>query len=649
MAMLAASAPARAADGDELADVLAQPMYGSSRIASASKVDQDAADTPSMVYVRTGGEIRAQGYRTLAEVLETLPGIHLRNDRAYIYTGARGISRPGDYSSRLLLLIDGVRVNEAIYDSATGGREFPLDIGLIDRVEYVPGPGSALYGSNAVLGVVNVITRNPSQLPGLNATLETASGHGRKLALTWGGSAGPARILLGATSEHIRGHRRLYFPEYDNPATNGGVAEGRDRVRNDKLFVKALWEDFRFTAELSDHHKLDPTGGFGVVFNTRSVSADRYALADVSYARPFGTEHEVFARLGLASYRYYGWSEYEGSTAVVPSETISRANWVSGELRYVWSGWTGHRVLVGAEFQNNFRQRLWSADLEPAPFVYADEALHSSRWSLFVNDEWQLLPSLRLNLGWRSDRRLDHRHTGTPRVAALWSPAPQWTFKLQHGSAFREPNASETSVAYNTQAQSQALSVESIRSNELSALWRPAPGMDLSATFYALHISDSITLVGLPDGSEQYQNVGRLRSRGLEFEATQVFEGGAQARASWSLQQGVDPATGAALSDSPRSLFKLMLTTPGPWAGARLGANLLRVGERRTLAGARLPAYVRINTHLSHAPAGQPWSIGVGVYNLTGRDYADPAGPEHVQDALAQDGRQWRVQLAWTF
>jgi outer membrane receptor for ferrienterochelin and colicin len=133
-ALLVACAMARSADGDELADVLAQPVYGSSRIASASKYDQDAADTPTMVYARTGGEIRAQGYRTLAEVLESMPGVHLRNDRAYTYTGVRGISRPGDYSSRLLLLIDGVRVNESVYDSATSGREFPLDIGLIDRV-----------------------------------------------------------------------------------------------------------------------------------------------------------------------------------------------------------------------------------------------------------------------------------------------------------------------------------------------------------------------------------------------------------------------------------------------------------------------------------------------------------------------------------
>jgi outer membrane receptor protein involved in Fe transport len=646
-ALMCAGTAAQAADDDELARVLAQPVYGSSRIASASKYDQDAADTPSMVYVRTGGEIRAQGYRTLAEVLDSLPGMHSRIDRAYTYTGARGISVPGDYSSRLLLMIDGVRVNEAIYDSATGGREFPLDIGLIDRVEYVAGPGSALYGSNAVLGVVNVVTRNPSQLPGWTASAEAASLGGRKLSLTWAGSAGPTRVLFGAASERSRGHRALSYPEYAN--SNGGVAEGVDGMRNDKLFVKALWADWRFSAEASDHVKDDPTGAYGALFNRRSYSGDRYALADLSYARPIGVDHEVFARFGLAHYRYYGWGDYGTADAVVPAETLARASTWSGELRYVWSGWADHRILVGGEVQDNFRQVLWSADLEPAPLVITDVHMQSSRWSLFVNDEWQLTRTLRLNLGLRSDRRLDRHHTATPRVAALWAPSPQWTFKLQHGSAFREPNAAETSAVYGNQVPSQGLKVESMRANELSALWRPLAGLDISGTLYALDISDSITLLTLPDGSDQYRNVGHIRSRGLELEATQVFDSGLQARASWSLQQGVDRESGAALSDSPRSLLKVMVTAPGPWPGATVGANLLRVGERRTLADARLAPHVRVNAHLSHAPVGQPWSFGVGLYNLTDRRYADPAGPEHLQDAIAQDGRSWRVQLSRVF
>ena len=647
LATLAASTSGHAADDDDFARVLAQPVYGSTRIAGASKQDQDVADTPGMVYVRTGGEIRAQGYRTLAEVLDSLPGTHSRYDRSYTYTGVRGISRPGDYSSRLLLLIDGVRTNEAIYDSATGGAEFPLDVGLIDRVEYIPGPGSALYGSNAVLGVVNIITRSASQLPGLNVAVEAGSDDRRKLALNWGGDVGPTRVLLGLSSERAPGHRQLYFPEYDSPTTNGGIAQSRDGARNDKLFAKLRWSDYTFSAEVSDRLKYDPTASYGAMFNTRSQSTDRYALANLSFARPYGTEHEVFARIGLASYSYYGYALYDTSGVAVPAESRGEASWASGEVRYVWSGWSGHRILLGTEFQDNFRQRLWSADLAPVPQVYTDWKLHSSRWSLFVNDEWQLNATLRLNLGLRSDWLLSGRQTSTPRIAALWSPTTQWIFKFQSGIAFREPNASERQNPDDPLQPAPALKVESTRSNEVSALWRPAPGLDVTATAYALAIRDSIDLVGMPSGSSQYRNVGGMRSRGAELEATQVFDNGLLARASWSKQRGMNAETGMALSDSPRSLVKLMLTAPGPWECTRVGANVQRIGERLTLAGAMLDPYVKVNANLTCAPPGQPWAFSIGVYNLTGRRYSDPAGPDFLQDSLPQDGRNWRVQLNW--
>ena len=270
---------------DELARLLAQPVFGGARLASASKYEQDAAEAPSLVYVRTGGEIRSHGYRTLAEVLESMPGIHLRQDRAYTYTGVRGIERPGDYSSRLLLLIDGVRVNEAIYDSATAGTEFPLDVGLIDRVEFIPGPGSALYGSNALLGVVNVVTRSASQLAGGVVGLDVASLGRRKLTTTWGGNMGEARVLLGLASERSRGHGTLYFPEYDSPENNNGRAVGRDGERNDKLYGKARWGELAISTLLSERRKQDPTGAYGVLFNTRSDSLDRYGSVDLSLSR----------------------------------------------------------------------------------------------------------------------------------------------------------------------------------------------------------------------------------------------------------------------------------------------------------------------------------------------------------------------------
>jgi outer membrane receptor protein involved in Fe transport len=273
--------------------------------------------------------------------------------------------------------------------------------------------------------------------------------------------------------------------------------------------------------------------------------------------------------------------------------------------------------------------------------------LRSRRWSLFVNDEWQLSPVLRLNLGLRSDWLLNGRRTTTPRIAALWSPSPQWTFKFQNGLAFREPNASERQSPDNPLQASTDLQVESTRSNEISALWRPAPGLDLTATAYSLATRDSIGLVSLPGGGSEYQNVGGMTSRGGEVEATQVFANGMQARASWSRQLGTDTSTGSRLSDSPRTLLKATITAPGPWNGARIGINLQRIGERSTLSGATLDSCLKINANLTHAPAGLPWELSVGIYNLTARRCADPTSPDFLQDSLQQELRRWRVQLSW--
>lgn len=92
-----------------------------------------------------------------------------------------------------------------------------------------------------------------------------------------------------------------------------------------------------------------------------------------------------------------------------------------------------------------------------------------------------------------------------------------------------------------------------------------------------------------------------------------------------------------------------MITAPGPWAGSHIGVNLVGVAARRTVTGAQVGGYARLNANLTLAPAGQPWSLGFATYNLTGQRYADPGGPEHLEDTLAQDGRAFQARLGWTF
>ena len=128
-------------------------------ITGASKYVQKQSEVAAAVTVITRNDIRAYGWRTLSEILTSLPGVFATYDFSYNYIGVRGFNVLGDFNTRILVSINGNRINDATYDQGPMGRDFPLDVDLIERIEFIPGPGSAVYGQNAMLGVVNIITR----------------------------------------------------------------------------------------------------------------------------------------------------------------------------------------------------------------------------------------------------------------------------------------------------------------------------------------------------------------------------------------------------------------------------------------------------------------------------------------------------------
>ena len=156
------------------------------QVTTASRYAQTALEAPATVSVVTADDIRLFGYRNLSEVLGSMRGLHVSHDRTYHYLGTRRFATPGDYITRVLLLVNGVRFNDNLYDQATIGTDFPIDLDLVDRVEFVPGPGSAVYGANAFFGVINVITRNGRQLAGPQVSAEAGSHGSAKLRFSLG-------------------------------------------------------------------------------------------------------------------------------------------------------------------------------------------------------------------------------------------------------------------------------------------------------------------------------------------------------------------------------------------------------------------------------------------------------------------------------
>ncbi|WP_240142459.1 TonB-dependent receptor plug domain-containing protein [Nitrosomonas oligotropha] len=121
------------------------------RVVGASKYEQKQQQAAAAVSVITRKDIRTYGGRTLNQALASLPGIHTTYDYQYEYLGTRGFSQPGDFNSRVLITINGNRINDATYDQGPTRRDFPLDIDLIERIEFIPWSGSTIYGLNAML------------------------------------------------------------------------------------------------------------------------------------------------------------------------------------------------------------------------------------------------------------------------------------------------------------------------------------------------------------------------------------------------------------------------------------------------------------------------------------------------------------------
>ena len=258
---------------EDLMKVEIDSVYG------ASGYKQKVTDTPASITIITADEIRRYGYRTLAEVLRNVPGFYVNYDRNYNYLGVRGFGPPGDYNSRILLLVDGHQINDDIYDQAYIGTEFPVDIDLVERVEVIRGPNSLRFLASALLGVINIVTKSVRDTPNLTFSGELASYGTFKSRITYGHQFGNGLgMLLSATYYDSHGQDRLFFPEFDHPATNNGIAENADGDLSHQLFMNLTYRGFSLEGVYGFREKQVPTASFGTIFNDSEErkTSDKY-------------------------------------------------------------------------------------------------------------------------------------------------------------------------------------------------------------------------------------------------------------------------------------------------------------------------------------------------------------------------------------
>lgn len=608
-------------------------------VSTASKFPQEVREAPASITIVTAEDIRRHGHRTLADVLRSVRGLYTTYDRNYSYIGVRGFARPGDYNTRVLLLIDGHRVNDPIYDMAPIGTDFPIDISLIDKVEVIRGPGSSLYGTNAFFAVINVITRSGAGHKGLRVDAHAGSLATRGATVSFGKLFATDReVLLAGSAYRSAGAERLYFPEFEAGGLGTGLAVGQDHDESSAAFGSFSAGRVSVRGAFASRRKQIPTASFGTVFGDDRLSmTDARGYLSADYDGPLGRGWLATARL---AYDYYGYAGVYPFDYGYPEPALwldgAESQTVSTELTLRKRLARAHLVTVGVELRRHFRNQMTAEDDSG---LLLDLRNPGTVAATYVQDEMRVRRWLIVNAGARLDRYPTFGTHVAPRVGVVILPRPETALKVLHGRAFRAPNPYENTYFSLMREGGYTLEPETVQSTEIVWEEHISNRLRTAVTAFGYHAEQIIEqrnamIDGDLDTALYFLNVGDVEARGVEGEIETRLGHGFMAGFSQAYVRARE-GTGD-ISNSPRHLSKLRLQVPV--SRVVLAMEGQYVGERLTITGEPIAGFFLPNVTLT-SRAGRKVDFTFGVYNVFNHSYADPGGEEHVQRSIPQDGR----------
>jgi outer membrane receptor protein involved in Fe transport len=614
-------------------------------VVGASKIAQQISNSPSAVAIVTAADIRAYGYRTLADVINSMRGLYTTYDRRYQYMGGRGFGAPEDYAGRVMLLIDGYATQDSLFNQAYIDESGLVDLELVERIEYVPGTGSVTYGNNALLGIINVITRQGHDINATQLSGEVSSHGGKKQRITLGKQLdNGADVLVSASAFDSEG-QNLYFPAYDTPETNQGLAQNQDGEHNRRVFGKYSFEGWTIEGAFANREKMVPTNPNPyTAFNRPFSIQDENSFLNIRYETDIGLKLFSASRLYHGAYAYDAKREYaDDSDGEKYARRQFEGRWWGIEQKFVGNWFRDHAIVFGMEYRNDYQQDFrWSFQDAAGQIVRTEQELWSRQTtSLYLTDEYRLSDQWSLNFGGRYDKASDLAGNWSPRLAAIFRPDAKTTVKASYSEAFRMPHAYERYYYGSAAAPERVAATELVLQHEFS------PRMRLTGSLYHYRRSQQLQFNEVLD---DYVADGISHSKGLELELERSWEDGMRARGSAAFQHSVD-INRVDLANSPNVLAKLNLSFPVLANSLRVGLEAQYIGSRLTLERRSLGAVALANLTFSSERKWHGLSASLSVRNLFNRTYEavspfdwrpDSGLP---QDALRMDGRTFWFQI----
>lgn len=651
--------PVLATDKDkDIASLLALPLTDLLKITVASKTEETLSEATSVVTVFTRQQILNMGVTSVDQLLNFVPGFQVTQDNdqgRLVAVTARG--RSSQFSESILFLINGQRLNDHLFGGAPlNNRLIPVE--NIQQVEIIRGPGSALYGSNAFLGVVNIKT-----VDDVKDFAVQAGDNGQRMGWVNYAQEVPEQDLAVSVFARIYKQEGADYSGY--PDAYGNAEHTRDPFTNLYFLTTINWQDWTLNVAHSDHNQRD-FYTFGAIANNQNDETTRQTWANLKLNQVFNDKFEADFSVGWLESAYVNYALL-APAAFLPDvalgqdllgaplaeqESIS----FSIDSRYKIS--EDNQLIAGFFYENAKNTDIASIFThDPITLEYMGggyvefrgdktyNGLHSRNiYGLYVQDKHAFNKHLSLTTGLRFDSYSDFGQSVNPRIALVYQTDFDAVFKAFYGRAFRAPNFTELYDKANPVEFGNAnLDAETVDTFEFVYMQKFG-WAQTTLTFFDYKIKNVIRIgdeiIDHPDnplGSPQFTNSGEAKGQGLEFEIkTEPLES-LTVMANWTHFLNDDDITGYPNTGS------LMLN----YQHQRFNLNyniiyrdkLAVLPEQSAYSLSNLALYYDLNKNLQ---------LKASIHNLFDKTYLTPA-PNTLPTGVPNAGRSFLLGLHGSF
>lgn len=555
-------------------------------VVTATLSETEIGKVPAAVEVISSQEIAEMGAETLHQILAEAQSVALEPT-----SGRQSTVRLRGLSGSVLVLLDGVRLPSGFQDKVD---LVEIPAGIVERIEIVRGPGSALYGSDAIGGVINVITKKPSGKPAAwFGSRYGQSRHGQAEETVFDAGASGTTGSLGYVVAGSFSDKGRFDFDASDMQTDG------DDMRVASGATSLLWQAGERT-----------TVGFGAIYaevereglraknkreNDWNNASDRFA-SNVELRHEFSGDSSLLFRLSRSEYDWGLELTPKGVSVGERHDVRQVSTQYDGRWRVGFAG--NHVVTTGVEYRTEDR---------------TDDAVESDvqNFAVFVQDEILVTGKLQAIVGLRYD---DHSGFGSvlsPRINLAWRLSERLRLRAAYGEGFRAPTAFElySGSPYTINRvllPNPELDPQTSKSWELGADYAIG-GFSLGLTAFRNDVRDMIAEVftGTYEGVKpripvnRMENISDAMTQGIELGAAWKLGGGFDLSDEFTLLDSEDKGSGEELLHVPDISNVLQLAWRGKEAGMTAKLRLVTTGTHAIGGGLKTAGYSMVNLYAS--------------------------------------------------